>query len=260
MNAKHCLLIVSLLLAITGCAVPASPTAAPTRLLATPPVEPTPLPTVLPSPTAPSVPTAPSAGPTAYPAPATPPSAATPGTTPETYPAPTKGEPSAQALKWAADGMISDGEYAASAKIGPMTVWWQNDTEFLYIAAEAPTKGWVSVGLDPEEKMKGANYLIAAFDGEAKIEDGFGTAPVGNAHPADTSLGGRNDITAFAVVERDGRTLFEAKIPLDSGDAYDKPLQAGQEYPIIVAYGSADGFTTPHAFRGAGTLRLQPAP
>ena len=261
MNIKRCLLLVVALLAIGGCAAPQAPTAAPTRLPATPLPVPTLPPTAAPAPTAaPTVPATQPAAPTAYPAPATPAPVATPGAPAGAYPAPGTGETSAVSKAWAADGVVSDGEYAANVKIGPMTIWWHNDAEFLYIAAEAPTKGWVSVGLDPEDKMKGANYIIAAFDGEAKIEDGFGTAPVGNAHPSDTTLGGRNDILAFAVVERDGRTLFEAKIPLNSGDAYDKLLQPGQEYPIIAAYGSADGFTTPHAFRGAGRIALQPAP
>ena len=264
MNIKHGFLFASILLvAISGCTLPTSPTAAPTRLPATPLPEPTPTrpPLAVPSPTTVAAQPSPIAtpGPTVYPEPAIPTIEATPPT-PGAYPAPEAGQPSAAGVAWVADGTISDGEYAASAKIGPMTIWWHNDAEFLYIAAEAPTNGWVSVGLDPVEKMKGANYLIAAFDGEPKIEDGFGTAPVGNAHPADTTLGGRDDIADFAVVERNGRTLFEAKIPLDSGDIYDKPLQVGQEYPIIVAYGNADEFTTPHAFRGAGNLRLQPAP
>lgn len=162
---------------------------------------------------------------------------------------------------WVADGRVSEGEYARNTAIGQMRLWWRNDGQHLYLALEAPTKGWISIGLDPVQRMQGANYLIGAVEqGVAKAWDAFGTAPVGAAHPPDEELGGRNDIVAFSGVEEGNLTRFEFQIPLDSGDPYDKPLKPGATYKIIVAFGAGDGYNQPHIFRSAGEMTLDPAP
>jgi len=160
------------------------------------------------------------------------------------------------------DGAISAEEYRHSASLREgVTVWWSNDAEYLYIAAEAPTTGWVAVGIAPEQRMMGANYVQAAVvEGVATVWDAYGTAPTGPTHPPDEDLGGTNDIVAYAVVEEAGTTRFEAQVPLDSGDEYDRPLDPGGEYPIIVAYGSNDDYNAHHDWRGRTTMVLDPAP
>ncbi|MBN1976206.1 MAG: hypothetical protein JW918_02295 [Anaerolineae bacterium] len=161
------------------------------------------------------------------------------------------------AAGWQADGVIVDGEYAHQATVGEVGLWWRSDAEFLYLAMEASTTGWVSVGLDPEVRMKGANFIVGAVaGGEAQIWDAYGTAPVGNTHPPDEELGGTDDIVAYAGVEEGGVTRFEVQIPLDSGDAFDKPLEPGGTYPIIVAVGSSDSFSASHTSRAGGSITL----
>jgi len=160
-------------------------------------------------------------------------------------------------MGWQADGVVSDGEYAHEATVGEVRLWWSNDAEFLYLAMEASTTGWVSIGLDPERRMEGANFIIGAVaGGEAQIWDAYGTAPTGNMHPPDEELGGTNDIVAYAGLEEDGVTRFEVQIPLDSGDAFDKPLEPGGTYPIIVAVGSSDSFGASHTSRAGGSITL----
>ncbi|NLD73128.1 MAG: hypothetical protein GX649_10480 [Chloroflexi bacterium] len=201
-------------------------------------------------------PTAPAEGPTA---PVEEPTAAEePAATEE--PADTE-EPSDGAVP-TIDGQIDEGEYANTATVDVMTIWWTHDGTDLYIAAEAPTTGWVSVGLDPEDRMMGADFiLVYVADGEASFIDAYGTAPTGNVHPPDEELGGTNDIIALAATEEDGVTRFEAQRPLDSGDEYDKALTPGETYPIIVAHGpGSDDFTSYHAFRGGTSITLDPAP
>jgi hypothetical protein len=161
---------------------------------------------------------------------------------------------------WVADGQVSEGEYANQSTIGDVTVHWRNDAEYLYIAFAGDTEGWVSVGLDPEQRMQGANYLLGAVtDGEAQIWDAYGQGPVGPTHPPDTEIGGTDDIVAYAGLEEEGTTLFEVQIPLDSGDEYDKPLEPGRTYPIIVAVGSSDEYNASHTARAAGEITLEPA-
>jgi hypothetical protein len=163
-------------------------------------------------------------------------------------------EPTAE---WQADGVISDGEYAHEATVGEVRLWWSNNAEFLYLAMEALTTGWVSVGLDPQVRMEGANFIVGAVaGGEARIWDAYGTAPTGNTHPPDEDLGGIDDIVTYAGVEEGGVTRFEVQIPLDSGDAFDKPLEPGGTYPIIVAVGSSDSFGAFHTSRAGGSITL----
>lgn len=244
-------------LLLASCTAPVAPT--PTQAPAPVPPQPTAAPTPMPTQALPPTPapSATQAQEVAYPAPAEP----TPTSAEEEpYPAPATQETLTPAALWNADGVIGADEYSDTTTIGPVTLWWRHDGTYLYLAAEARTRGWLAVGLDPEDRMKGANHIIAAHDGEARIADAYGTAPTGANHPADTTLGGTDDIVAYAVVEQDGVTRFEVQIPLDSGDAYDKPLQPGKTYPVIVAIGASDAFTAPHTFRGAGTIALSPTP
>jgi len=57
-------------------------------------------------------------------------------------------------------------------------------------------------------------------------------------------------------VEEDGVTRFEVRIPLDSGDEYDKPLQPGSTYPVIAAVGTSDSFDARHSSRAQGEITL----
>jgi hypothetical protein len=158
---------------------------------------------------------------------------------------------------WQADGVVADGEYAHQTTIGDVTLWWRNDAEFLYLAMEASTTGWVAVGLDPTDGMKGASYIFGiVVEGEARIWDAYGIAPTGPNHLSDEDLGGTNDIVAYAGVEEGGVTRFEVQVPLDSGDEFDKPLLPGNTYPIIVAVGSTDDYNARHSSRAAGEITL----
>jgi len=166
-------------------------------------------------------------------------------------------EPARPSSAWQADGVVVDGEYAHEAIIGEVRLWWRNDAEFLYLAMEAPTTGWIAVGLDPTNRMEGANFIFGAVaDGEVQIWDAYGTAPVGANHPPDEDLGGTNDIVTYTGVEEDGVTRFEVRIPLDSGDEYDKPLQPGSTYPVIAAVGTSDSFDARHSSRAQGEITL----
>ena len=205
-----------------------------------------------------SQPAAPTAAPTGAPEPTAEPASqaaedqptAEPTVAPEQEPGPV----------WTADGVIGPEEYAHQQVIGQVTVWWRNDADYLYIAFEAATTSWVAVGLAPEQRMPGANYLLGAVEnGQAQLWDAYGQAPVGATHPPDEDLGGSDDIVADAGVEEGGVTRFEAQIPLDSGDAYDKPLVPGETYPIVVAVGGSDGYNAPHTYRGGGQITLGPA-
>jgi hypothetical protein len=185
--------------------------------------------------------------------------AESPAATGETSPATATTEPPPAAeTAWQADGVISQGEYPHTVEAAGVTFHWVNDGENLYAAMAAETGGWVAVGFDPQSRMQGANYVFGYVqDGGTFIQDMFGTRPTGpGSHPPDEELGGTNDVLEYAGREEGGVTVVEFKIPLDSGDEYDKPLSAGASYSIILAWGSQDDFGAPHSARGSAEITL----
>jgi hypothetical protein len=161
-------------------------------------------------------------------------------------------------MAWAADGVINEGEYAHQAEGAGVTLYWSNDAEFLYAGMSAQTTGWVAVGFDPQEAMLGANYIFGYVqDGTLFLEDMYGTKRAGtDSHPPDEQLGGANDILESAGREEGGVTVIEFKIPLDSGDAYDKPLAPGGSYVALLAIGGSDDFDSYHTERGGTQIAL----
>ena len=135
---------------------------------------------------------------------------------------------------------------------------WANDKDHLYGAVVANTGGWVAVGFDPETQMQGANFIFGyVADGTASVQDMFGTKPKGRgSHPPDDQLGGSDDLLEYAGREEGGVTTIEFKIPLDSGDQYDKTLNSGSTYTIILAQGRSDDTESRHSAEGSSEITL----
>lgn len=194
-----------------------------------------------------------------------------PSATPETQAAPTEAattEPTPAAtvapsatsapeqVAWTPDGIVSADEYTSEATIGSVKLWWRHDGEHLFMAMQADTQGWVSVGFMPQQRMQGADYVLGFVrNGQAEAHDAWGDAPVGS-HPEDVELGGTNDLVAFGGAEDANGTTIEFQRPLAPTDKYDKVLEPGS-VALIVATGARDGFTTPHNYRGSGSITLE---
>ncbi len=160
----------------------------------------------------------------------------------------------------AIDGVIYAGEYAHSTEAAGFEVHWSNDATLLRVGLISPGTGWLAIGFDPVSRMQGANFILGAVvDGKTIVRDDFGTGAV--SHSPDTASGGTDDILEAAGCEANGRTYLEFVIPLDSGDAMDKPLVPGNTYKILIAYHETnDDFGAWHSRRGSGTITLDPAP
>lgn len=177
----------------------------------------------------------------------------TPASAPPTATLPLLPEPA-----WKGDGLIGDGEYLHTVEVAGVEFHWTSDDETLYAALTAQTTGWVSVGFDPEAKMKGANFIFGYVqDGTPFVQDMFGVRPTGRgSHPPDEELGGTDDVLEYAGREQGDLTIIEFRIPLDSGDQYDKPLSSGMTYSIILAAGRSDDFDSRHTTEGYGEIIL----
>ena len=129
---------------------------------------------------------------------------------------------------------------------------WSTVAGAMLVKVSAPTTGWVAVGYDPTPGMgmKDANIIIGyVLNDSAYFEDDYGSGP--GSHASDVSGGGVDNCTAIDGHETAGRTELQLIIPLDSGDSFDRKLNVGETYKVILAYGedNADNFTGYHKFR-----------
>jgi len=173
-----------------------------------------------------------------------------PITTPPPEAAPTGG-----AVAWAADGVITPGEYQKNKSFGDFELSWTADDQYIYMGMKAKTPGWVAVGFDPGLMMQDADIVEGYIkDGNLSIADQYSTGQFG-PHPPDTQQGGTDDILASGGKLDNGYATIEFKRKLDTGDKYDKPLHSGTN-KIIWAYGSDPQFFIKHMARGSGEIDL----
>jgi len=118
---------------------------------------------------------------------------------------------------------------------GTYELYWKviNDKE-IYMAINAKTTGWVSVGFNPSFMMKDADIKIANIvDGKVTLEDHYGTSATGHRQDKD------NEIQGFAGSESDGWTFVEFIMPLNTSQADDKAIKLGEKTKVIIAYSSS---------------------
>lgn len=168
--------------------------------------------------------------------------------------------PPIASAEYAVDGIIQSGEYKHATEAGGFRVYWDNDSVVLRIGLFSQGTGYVAIGLDPEYRMRGANFIMGTVrNGQTILRDDYGVGSL--THGSDLDQGGSDDILVAAGRELNGQTTIEFVIPLDSGDRYDKPLQPGGTYDILVAFhNTSDNFSTRHSQRGSGEIRLDDAP
>jgi hypothetical protein len=117
-----------------------------------------------------------------------------------------------------------------------MTLSWRVTGDDLEVELTGPTTGWIAVGFKPTRMMRDANILIGYVDAdEVVMTDQFGTTMT--AHRPDEEIGGSSDTTVLSGSETGGETTIRFTIPLDSGDEYDRPMEAGETLRVIFAYG-----------------------
>lgn len=136
--------------------------------------------------------------------------------------------------------------------------WLVEDSlDALRIRLTAPTTGWLAVGFDPTSFMNESNLIIGYYDsGSSSVRDDYGTGQF--THDSDVNLGGTSDVELLSGSQSGGETEIEFRIPLDSGDQYDKVLAEGNTYTVIFAYGNdgADDFTSPHSWAESASLEI----
>jgi hypothetical protein len=173
----------------------------------------------------------------------------------------------AATVEWKADGIVSESEYSRSMLLqsssrqgysgGEMEISWKNDPEYLYLALNGSTEGWLAIGFEPLEWMKNADIILASVQGgKATVLDEYCTGNYG-PHIEDTLLGGTNDIAEFGGSKGAGRTVVELKRKLNTGDKFDKSFSPGQAISIIWALSKNSDISLKHNVAyGEGVMTL----
>ena len=161
-------------------------------------------------------------------------------------------------VEWKADGILTPDEYLSEygSPSSAFEIRWNTDNDFIYFGIRANTKGWLSIGLEPESRMNNADMILGMVEnGEAVVSDQFSTGIYG-PHIPDTELGGTDDIIEYDGREVDGVTVIEFKRSLDTGDEYDKNI-SGDSVSLIWSYGSDDDFTRKHIARNSSAVTIK---
>jgi len=170
--------------------------------------------------------------------------------------------------EWKPDGLVGMNEYSNSIVLhgarsqgysgGDLEVSWKIDSQYLYMALNGSTNGWISVGFEPSEWMKDADIIMGSVvDGKPVVLDEYSTGNYG-PHMNDTELGGTNDILEFGGMEKGGFEVVEFKRKLNTGDRFDKAFAPGQEISMIWALADSVDFQIKHnVAKGEAILFLQ---
>lgn len=157
------------------------------------------------------------------------------------------------------DGMAGPDEYPFSYedKETGIVMYWFNDSRNLYLCLESQSAGWTAIGFDPGFVKKGANIILFAMDSENVIvRDDYGVSSY--SHSSDQDLGGSFDIIQYAGKKVGSGATFEFVLPLKSGDEFDKFLEPGNTYKVILAINSIDiNFTVKHTNASSTTITLK---
>lgn len=149
-------------------------------------------------------------------------------------------------------------DYQHTLETKDMQFSWTIEEDRIHVQMSAKTTGWVGVGFGPEKAMQGANIIIGAVkEGKFKVEDHYGNRKRG--HESDEKLGGKNDVLNPSGSEADGVTTISFSFPLDTGDAYDKPININpkETTKVMLAYGAGkDSFKNRHPFRTVYEINL----
>lgn len=137
-----------------------------------------------------------------------------------------------------------------------MTFAWKVDGDQLAVKLSARTTGWVGIGFNPSEQMKGASFILGYVKGgEVTLVDHFGDEVTG--HSADDKMGGGENFTLVGGDEKGKMTTIEFTVPLTAGDDYDSTLDVNGETVVLLAYGGGrDSFRSKHRYRGTFSVNL----
>jgi hypothetical protein len=139
---------------------------------------------------------------------------------------------------------MKEGEYRFLQTFGDMRLglFVSTDGKMLHVAIEAPTTGWVAIGLG-SQVMNGAYIVLGASSNGKSIvteQQGFGHGHSDQAARL---------VSASAVSEIGGKTVMEFSIPAAK-------FVSGPTLQCALSYGATDNFTERHMKHVSGEIPL----
>jgi len=152
--------------------------------------------------------------------------------------------------------LAEDIAYQHKISVEQIIFEWALNADSIQVRLSAKTDGWVGIGFNPVQEMKGANFILGFVkDGKADIKDEFGTGMM--SHAEDSKLGGKDNITIASGKEENGLTEIAFTIPLNSGDQYDTVIKPAEETTVLLAYDvGMKSFLIKHQYRTALKVNL----
>jgi hypothetical protein len=170
--------------------------------------------------------------------------------------------------QWKPDGIVGENEYSRNMVLqspssnghsgGRLEISWKNDAEYLYIALNGTTHGWMSIGFEPTEWMKDADMIGGYVNGNNTTAlDEYCTGNYG-PHQNDTELGGTYDILEYGGGEYKNYTVLEFMRRMNTGDKFDKAFVPGHNVSMIWAMADSKDLNAKHnVAAGTGVLELE---
>ena len=142
------------------------------------------------------------------------------------------------------DGILGADEYSFNGTYSNMKlgVSLSADGKTLYLALEAPTTGWVALGLGARA-MNGAFIVFGSVaKGKPIVSEQTGK---GHGHRPNKE----NQLAASAVRETSGTTVLEIALPAAT-------YATGNTMPILMSYSASDSFMLKHSVYASAELSI----
>ena len=135
----------------------------------------------------------------------------------------------------------SAGLKAQHIDTGEMDFSYTIERDSILIEIKAPTKGWLAIGFNDENEIVGSDLkMIRIRNNRLEAEDQFVRGF--QDHPADSYLGGFENIRLIGGTENAKGTALTLKIPFQSNDRFDFQHELGKSFWLILAYSVEDDF------------------
>ena len=125
--------------------------------------------------------------------------------------------------------------------VGGMEVDWEFDQDTIVFTATAPDDGWIGLGFNSHDAIKGANLFLFNHTKKGSAAMEYFVLNPGNPKPV-KSLGSQEQLIAYSTKEMDGKTQVRFSLPTTAVDDYHFDLGPNTTLWLICAYSMEDEF------------------
>ncbi len=136
-----------------------------------------------------------------------------------------------------------------------MQVEWKVVDGKLRVTMEAPTDGWVAIGLNPQNQLAGSSFMMGRVqDQKAEVVD-FYTIQPGNVHPV-IDLGGNSAVGSVSGWEEGRVSSITFDLTLIPGGDFHHHLKPGSEFFMHMAFSQEHDFAHHSTMRTVVKIRI----